>query len=299
MNKNQAWNDYWQGKAKVGAGCLPCANDAIAGAVESWWHDFANMLERKGRILDLATGNGIVLQKILAKRPKFKAIGIDAAPKLPAPVGPYKLRGSINMENIPYADGEFDAITSQFGIEYGDLDKIAAEISRLLKSGGQCAFIMHRKDGPIVRHNVPRLESLSWACRDRSLPQKARNWVKQRPLLGLAIPEAFVEAPAQAAQAFGSGSAGHEFATALLRSLAVGQRLPPQESFQMIDELETMANNEMGRIESLMGAAIDEQQLQDFADRLAANGLNIDHCSTFEAVKTGADFAWLVRASKD
>jgi len=295
---NKAWDDYWRQKGSENGSCLPCANAEIDGVLERWWRSFAEQLTKKARIVDFATGNGIVLQRISAKRRDIKATGIDAANELPKPSGKFRLRSGIKMEETPFGNCSVDAVTSQFGIEYGDLGKIVTEISRILKPGGQICFIMHQKPGPIIAHNEPRLAGLQWALEEQKLPEKALNWVKQRALIGNAIPPLFRSCPELAAKKFGKGTAAHEFATAVLQSLMVGQRLPPAESLTMISELESLAKNEMGRIRSLINAGVDSQSFATFCDRLKESGYEILFAGSLELFEQGADFGWGLRAQK-
>ena len=295
---NEAWDDYWRQKGTENANCLPCANAEIDGVLEKWWHNFANQLGKKAQIVDFATGNGIVLQRILAKRRDVKAVGIDAANELPKPSGKYRLRSGINMEKTPFGNKSVDAITSQFGIEYGDLEKIVAETSRIIKPGGQICFIMHCKPGPIIAHNEPRLEGLKWALEEQKLPERALNWIKQRALVGNAIPPLFQSSPNIAAQKFGRGAVAHEFATAVLQSLMVGQNRRPEESLSMIADLESLAKNEMGRIRSLINAGVDDKNFASFCNRLRQADYDIHFAGSLEEFDQGADFGWGVRAQK-
>ena len=72
------------------------------------------------RVLDLATGNGRVMAQLLEKRRDLKLLGIDRAAALPPPPRGSKIRAGTNMEDLPLPDGQFAAVTSQFGFEYGD-----------------------------------------------------------------------------------------------------------------------------------------------------------------------------------
>jgi SAM-dependent methyltransferase len=298
VGNNKAWDDYWENSASQGA-CLPCADAAIDGVLKAWWTEFADKLPPKARLLDLATGNGVVIERIQAKRRDVRATGVDAAPKLPKPKGKFQLRGGINIEQLPFGEESFDAISSQFGIEYSDTIRTLGHVGRLLKPGGLFGAVIHIKPGPILAHNLPRLAGLDWACNEAALPERARNWVRQRAFVGTNIPPLFREAPMTAEQKFGLGGAGHEFAMAVLQSLEVGLRLPPAESLKMIGELEAMAHNEVGRIRSLESAAMDRSALNRFVQTAQESGLGIEQAAQMSDYYPNADFGWLVVARKD
>ena len=99
-------------------------------------------------MLDLACGNGAV-SLVAAEHAKaagktFELYGVDAASIEPAKyvtAHAELLRGvtfkqRALMEQLPYEPGTFDAVFSQFGIEFGEIPRCASEVGRVLKPGG-------------------------------------------------------------------------------------------------------------------------------------------------------------------
>jgi SAM-dependent methyltransferase len=298
--ENEAWNVYWaQNQKKAGGGCLPCADASIDGALTLWWNDFARDLPRKARVIDMASGNGVVLIKLLKSRPDLRATGIDAATTLPPAGKNFKLRGGVSMEAMPFGDATIDVVTSQFGIEYANMNIVAAEMARILKIGGHYALIIHNAAGPIVAHNLPRLHGLQWAVDDQQLLIKARNWIGQKALLGSKIPVSFLEIQRSAADKFGKQSVAAEIAAAVWQSLSVGQNLPIAENIAMIDELDQMAGNEMGRINALQYAAKTKDDIDEFCRFLFDAGLPVTRQMPFSDFAPGANhFAWIVQGQR-
>jgi SAM-dependent methyltransferase len=206
-------------------------------------------------VLDLATGDGAVLGKIRRSRADLKLTGVDSAARLPpAPKG-MTLRSGIAMEALPFPDGSFDLVTSQFGFEYGDRAAIAREVARVLAPDRNYAFIVHHAAGPILAHNVARRGGLVWAVVDSNLLPQARALVRARQLAPLPTPERFRNAPGEAHRLFPGQSVATEFVTAILQTLELGRRSPPSMSLEALDELERKGRNEIARIDSLANAA--------------------------------------------
>jgi demethylmenaquinone methyltransferase/2-methoxy-6-polyprenyl-1,4-benzoquinol methylase len=95
------------------------------------------------RVLDAATGTGLVARE-LVRRKGCAVVGVDQSPEMLA-----QARGRSNgrielveaaAERLPFADGEFDALTFTYLLRYVD-DPAAtlAELARVVKPGGTIA----------------------------------------------------------------------------------------------------------------------------------------------------------------
>ena len=98
------------------------------------------------RLLDVACGTGVVA--ITAARLGAKADGIDLTPQLLERARENSRLAEVEInwregdaEALPFADGEFDVVLSQFGHMFAPRPEIAiGEMLRVLKSGGRIAF---------------------------------------------------------------------------------------------------------------------------------------------------------------
>src|ERR1035437_3566868 len=98
------------------------------------------------RVLDVACGTGVVA--ITAARLGAHVTGLDLTPELleHAPENSPIAAAEIDwhegdVERIPFADGSFDVVVSQFGHIFAPRADVAiAEMLRVLKSGGTIAF---------------------------------------------------------------------------------------------------------------------------------------------------------------
>jgi len=97
-------------------------------------------------VLDVGTGTGVVA--ITAARAGARVTGLDLTPALldQARENARIARQEIiwtegDAEQLPYPDGSFDVVTSQFGHIFAPRPNVAiAEIRRVLKPGGRVAF---------------------------------------------------------------------------------------------------------------------------------------------------------------
>jgi SAM-dependent methyltransferase len=298
-DNRKAWGDFWANNAQGRqAACLPNGLREIDAAQRQVWQDFARQLQRGARVLDLATGDGAVLKKMREVRPDLALTGVDSAPTLPPPTQGIELRAGVAMEAVPIKDGAAQALVSQFGYEYGNTALIAREVGRLLAPGGALGLLLHRRDGPIVAHNLPRRDALRWAIAPGGYLTKARGLVAARRIAPIPTPGAFRTAPQEAQRLFPGQSVGEEFLTAVLQTLELGRGKPPHESLEVLDTLEAKASNEIARIETLERAACDSARIAEVAEELRGAGLELEPAADVAEQRSGRLFGWFLSGKK-
>lgn len=155
------WSSFWQ---DVDAANLPHERCYVPGdgrpLVDRHWALFADALPPGAHVLDLACGAGIVGATLLRRRGDLHVTGVDWADVPVAPVANLAIRPWTSMEELPFADASFDAAVSLFGIEYGDIGKIAPELRRVLKVGARFSFLVHHAESEILREGGTRRRAI-------------------------------------------------------------------------------------------------------------------------------------------
>ena len=291
---NEAWKDFW---ADAEGGSRPTPQwQAIETTQRRFWTTFAALLPKQAKVVDLATGDGRVMGWLLAARRDLKLTGIDFAERLPPAPRGTRSRGKIRMESLPFPDASQDAIVSQFGVEYGDVPQVIAEIRRVLRSRGRVGLIMHSPDGSILDHNRPRRAALKWVLEEADMLTKARTGLRLRHL-GIVIPPAIAAAPAEAAERFGRNSVAWDLCAAISQTFALGRADPPSEIEKVLTQLERKARNEIGRIDSLEQACSRIAERGQLEAQFADAGLSVEQEEALNEDRTARVFGhgWILR----
>ncbi|MBX7197767.1 MAG: class I SAM-dependent methyltransferase [Rhodospirillaceae bacterium] len=142
------WDAYWD-TARLQSFDLEGKPGAIS-ALGQYWASVAQSLPQGASVLDLGCGHGAASLALLAAGSKATITAIDEAnidpvrylPEKAAQLSRITFRPRVQMEELPFEDMSFDAVVSQFGIEFGPLPKTATEIARVLKPGGFMAALV-------------------------------------------------------------------------------------------------------------------------------------------------------------
>ncbi len=153
--RRDAWSDYWaSGRLHS---CATSFQGNYAGAIGGFWRAALSSLPAHSRVLDLATGNGAV--PALLWELHRGAVDVDAVDM--AHVAPtwlaaehgasIRFHPGVDMEALPFADGSFDCVTSQFGFEYARRQPALAEACRVLADGGGLHLVLHHQRSRLVQ----------------------------------------------------------------------------------------------------------------------------------------------------
>jgi SAM-dependent methyltransferase len=159
---NEGWKDYWKEDRR--ASCV-AVNPATDEEIAARWRAIFQALPDGSRILDVATGNGIVL--VHAARAaqlaghRFSLTGVDLAPidppryvsGLASELVDARFIGGVAAERLPFEPASFDVVVSQYGLEYADLGRALAEVHRVLRPGGSFAWLAHTGSSEVVTQN--------------------------------------------------------------------------------------------------------------------------------------------------
>jgi SAM-dependent methyltransferase len=131
-----------------------------------------------GRVLDVGAGSGRAAIGVLLARPQTTAIGVDIysgywgidenTPERfmrNAQIAGVVERASArvgDMRELPFGDGEFDAVVSSYAVDHlrrGERSKAIGEVARVLKPGGQFLLMVIQVDwrtwliSPLLAHH--------------------------------------------------------------------------------------------------------------------------------------------------
>lgn len=154
-NDSNAWSLYWSEDRLYS--CVAQSSDEDQQVLNTLWQEFAQKMVPGSRLLDLATGNGAVAHSVLSANSRVQ---IDAVDK--ASIDPKKtLKGCDSLNSVHFHSNTdlfdlsfepltFDAISSQFGIEYAGLEAVSVRVMPYLKVGGRFQFIIHHAQSGII-----------------------------------------------------------------------------------------------------------------------------------------------------
>lgn len=159
------WTLYWQGDNLES--CVARQKLSDSEGVAAYWQDFANQLAQGSEVLDLACGNGIVAAHLLRVNQSLRITGVDRAEIAPTEflkdagiLEKVNFRAATDITALPFAENSFDAVTSQFGLEYAPFELASAEAVRMLRPQGRLNLLLHHVDSEILRPAARQLEEI-------------------------------------------------------------------------------------------------------------------------------------------
>jgi ubiquinone/menaquinone biosynthesis C-methylase UbiE len=167
QSESSAWKNYWREDRL--AACMP-DDPAASATIERHWRAFFESLEPGSRLLDVATGNGVLLVWAAQAAPDsgLQSVGVDLADIDPQRFLPQhrdllqgvRFLGNTAAEALPFENGEFDVLISQYGIEYAELDAAMSEAARVLRPGGQLYCLAHSGNSSIAAQGRRQLREI-------------------------------------------------------------------------------------------------------------------------------------------
>lgn len=284
-DSNQAdWSNYWQGRAagktgEVFAGVGVETSDELH---QHWRDVFANCAD--GTVLDLACGAGSVIRHAAAAG-LADLIGLDFSPAAIAATRqscPDLLGLVASADVLPLADASVSMVASQFGFEYADRKRAAREVHRVLKPGGRFSAIVHLKNGAIDRECRGHLARLEAITQSAFLPAARTVFSTvfaferdpsgaHRAAMDAALGALAAAQEALAPEVRAGGLAAHLQAGA-------GQLFERRRSYlesdilKWLDDMEGEMVAYRGRMNGMLGAAIDRDEGESLLKAIAPDG---------------------------
>lgn len=299
IRHNQGWLDYWSSGQKSGpSSCLPAGSDAIQNSQQSIWREYGRKLPKKASVLDLATGDGAVLKMIRRHRPDLRLVGIDASPTLPAAPKGIKLKPGISMKQLSFKSESFDAITSRFGFEYAGNKQSVDEITRVLRRRGSFLFIIHHRDGPVVRFNMIRRAALQWVVHEQRLIEKAMEFTLNPLTVKLPVPDLFRAAVGIASDLHPQSTASAELSQAIWLTLRNRNNGPIGSAQDALLELKRRVEGELQRLDDLERAACSEESVTQYQRWFETRGFSVKKITDHDGVDP-APYCWILKGYRE
>jgi ubiquinone/menaquinone biosynthesis C-methylase UbiE len=160
---SKSWNKYWQGTGDIGAFT---SGGVSHPAIRMFWDELfilANQSYSNPSLIDIASGNGAVVESALAAfNGKNQITSLDISDAAIENINSRfpTVKGVVaDACSIPLESASFAIVTSQFGVEYAGQDAIF-EAARLVSSGGLLALLLHCDSGTIHQECLQSLDAI-------------------------------------------------------------------------------------------------------------------------------------------
>jgi SAM-dependent methyltransferase len=285
------WSQYWR-YDRI-ASCFDDAgranyDDSIAGG----WRAFFADLPKRACILDLCTGNGAAALIAAEDGRAARIVAVDQADiDPPAFVSRHAelyaaidFRGRTDVEALPFGDGGFDAVVSQYGVEYSDLAKSLPEAVRMLAPGGRIRLVVHAAEGVVAQNAKAVIADADLLLKEIDLPRIAARCFEavlaverdggDAALAGASF-AAFQEALARTARHVPRAADRTMFKNSGAVLLDTFQRRGHFDVAQLLAKAKQVRDEiaaHRGRLAALVDSALDAKRAAALAERLSALG---------------------------
>jgi SAM-dependent methyltransferase len=291
------WLEYWQ-QDKLHPDVFTDKYGNKHPALQQFWNQHFNELASGSSVLDIACGAGAVyrcIDDISEYDAHALDISKDALAKLKADL-PSVHTHDTRLDSNTLLGAEFDAIVSQFGIEYLGMDGFA-QIPRMLKTGGKCIFLSHIRDGVIDRVTQQSLNGLTLIQDTKFLllaEQVADAFKKDDKNLVEQKVAAFMQVEPQVAQYCSSHPSGHHLHLyeGVKELLSKYNQYGYQAIVDWINNANIQALENIERLTSMHNAALCIEGIEKLSAMLLEIGVKIIKHEPFHIRAEDAPGAW-------
>ena len=315
VQPTRGWDTFWQGAddSKVSApGGL--SHPVFPGFWSMALSEFV-AANPAGKVLDIGTGSGAVIE-YLSQAPGVNLENATCVDLSAAAINIVQERfpavGGVvaDANNIPLESGQFDLVTSQFGIEYAGA--IAAdEAVRLLASGGSLLFLMHIRPGELHRECIAAADALHRIAQSDLVPLAVEFFTAgfaavkggdREPYesAARALNPAIKELEAIMTE-HGEHVAGDMLIylhTTLQNMHSRIQHYNPDEVLSWLSTVGKELEEHEQRMLSMRGAAMDEEAFKTFCSSIESKGLKVEKAMPLQIKGEQLPVAWLLQATQ-
>jgi SAM-dependent methyltransferase len=296
MDKRAAWDRFWRydrlSSFGTGRGAGNYGEPIAAG-----WRTFFAALPAGSRVLDLCTGNGAIAVIAVEAGDGLQVAGADLAAVRPAlfvsgkkaELSEVQFLPNTPAEELPLADASLDAVVSQYGIEYSDMDRSLPEAVRVLAPGGRLRLAVHAAEGSVAALTGAAIADATFLIDEVGLVARARECItavltvergrarspfaqSDAQKVYLAFREALRAVAARAATAADSAMLASVHGT-LTELFQQRQSHGDAAISSKLDDLQSEIEAHRERERALLAAALTREQLKAMTGCLASLGL--------------------------
>ncbi|WP_159817039.1 class I SAM-dependent methyltransferase [Colwellia sp. 20A7] len=289
------WSVFWHSNQLHS--CMPVNEES--DSLAPTWRKFFSNLPAGANILDLGTGNGSLAVQAVAvshkKHPPFSIHGVDLADIAPAKyvanaekhLSDVIFHPRTAMEKLPFEANTFDAIGSQFAIEYSTINKSLREACRVLKPGGRLRFLLHANDGILKERCRQQYEQAQTILASELFPITTKllialneaeilntpQAVKTAESLILSVKQVFDELEQLFSKAEERSLIDNLF-TAVRNLLGLRKSYEIQVLTKMNEDIKLLLLAQSKRLQSMQKAALDDTKVTEMAEQLRQLKIN-------------------------
>lgn len=161
MQTPQHWNDYWLHSTSLSSFAEGTAAAGYQGELLAFWQRHFADLAPTATLVDIGTGNGAIAvaaqQYANQQHLDFIIHATDAAninplitfankPQLLTVLKQIQFYPCCPAEQLPFSDNSINLVTSQFALEYANVEHALIELLRVLAPTGKLVAVMHHSD---------------------------------------------------------------------------------------------------------------------------------------------------------
>lgn len=288
MTEAKAWSAYWAQMGEAG-GCLPGAPPVVEAQLAELWVQFAQSLAPGAKLLDLACGTGAVMRSLRRGNDRLDLTGVDYAVLPKSRAKKIRIIGETDIAALPFEDGTFDGLTSQFGLEYSEIANSAPEMGRVAKPDAVLRLVVHHVDSPIVAQNRKRYSAIN-AIAQSSIFRMARSVIAQPGSSTAMLSQAF----SLIARSHPDQGVVREIAAGVNNAIRIGGKNGASE----LDRIETNISQECSVLGALLDVALDETGVDAFLTSLAGD-FQCAPAAPIQPTGLPTPIAWLVTGTRN
>jgi len=312
---SSSWNQYWQGTGSAGAFT---AGGVDHPAITEFWNAFflsAQRLNNPVRLVDVATGNGAVveaaLQVLADESPTITCVDISDAAIENIKKRFENVTGIVaDAANMPLNDQQFDIVSSQFGVEYAGTNAIY-EAARLVRAKGKLTLLMHIAGGSVHQECADSLAAVQGTLDCNFVPLAIDLFNN-----GFAAVRGADRAPYDAAGSkftpavvavekimdkFGDNVASGSIARLYDDVARIHSRLPnydPNEVLSWLGVMEQELPAYARRMASMIATATDKASIELICRHLRDDGFDINRAEPLQPDTERLPLAWAIVATR-